>query len=236
MTSSQTETAGQGRLLARPQAAPTASDGISAGVQRLGLERNRGGVMYIPYGYAPELPAGVLVLLHGAGSNGRSQVEPFQELADQTGLLLLGPDSRRQTWDVLRGGYGPDIEFLDRALAQVFGRFSVQPEQVAVGGFSDGASYALSVGITNGDLFRRIVAFSPGFMDPAAWRGEPDIYVSHGTADTVLPIDRCSRRIVRALRKAGYDVRYHEFEGGHVVPPDIALEAFNWLRNGTSGS
>lgn len=31
-------------------------------------------------------------------------------------------------------------------------------------GFSDGASYALSLGLPNGNLFSHIVAFSPGFM------------------------------------------------------------------------
>ena len=58
-----------------------------------------------------------------------------------------------------------------------------------------GASYALSVGLTNGDLFSDILAFSPGFMAPAVRHGAPNIFISHGTQDTVLPIDRCSRRI-----------------------------------------
>ena len=38
---------------------------------------------------------------------------------------------------------------------------------------------------------------------PAVQRGAPRIYISHGTHDTVLPIDRCSRRIVPALQRAG---------------------------------
>jgi phospholipase/carboxylesterase len=40
---------------------------------------------------------------------------------------------------------------------------------VALGGFSDGASYALSLDLTNGDLFASLIAFSPGFiqLDPA---------------------------------------------------------------------
>jgi predicted esterase len=54
------------------------------------------------------------------------------------------------------------------------------------------------------------------------------VYVAHGTADRVLPIDRCSRRIVPALRDADYDVHYREFDGGHVVPADLAEDAFAW--------
>jgi predicted esterase len=45
----------------------------------------------------------------------------------------------------------------------------------------------------------------------------------------VLPIDRCSRRIVPALEEAGYDVSYHEFKGGHTVPDRIQRKAVDWL-------
>jgi predicted esterase len=114
----------------------------------------------------------------------------------------------------------------------VFSRYAVDPGRIAVGGFSDGASYALSLGITNGDLFGHVLAFSPGFMAPAAQVGFPRVFVSHGAHDTVLPVDRCSRRIVPELERAGYDVRYREFEGGHVVPPEIGREAVNWFAAG----
>ena len=107
--------------------------------------------------------------------------------------------------------------------------YAVDPGRVAVGGFSDGASYALSLGITNGDLFGHILAFSPGFTAPAAQVSSPRIFVSHGTRDEVLPIDRCSRRIVPQLERAGYEVQYREFEGGHVVPPEIRSEATDWF-------
>ena len=74
-----------------------------------------------------------------------------------------------------------------------------------------------------------MLAFSPGFMAPAAHRGRPRLFLSHGTDDQVLPIDLCSRRMVPRLEKAGYDVRYREFEGPHTVPPEIALEAADWF-------
>jgi phospholipase/carboxylesterase len=45
----------------------------------------------------------------------------------------------------------------------------------------------------------------------------------------VLPIDRCSRKIVSQLRRVGYDARYREFEGGHGVPPDVGREAVGWF-------
>jgi phospholipase/carboxylesterase len=127
------------------------------------------------------------------------------------------------------GGYGPDVAAIDGALEQTFSRYAVDPARVAVAGYSDGASYALSLGVANGDLFTHILAFSPGFMAPAVQTGSPRIFVSHGTRDRWLPIERCSRRIVPQLERAGYEVRYREFEGGHVVPPEIGREAAVWF-------
>ena len=168
-------------------------------------------------------------MLHGAGGDARSGISHFLDLADEAGLVLLAPESRGRTWDVLLGGYGPDAAFIDRALGQTFDRLAVDAERLAVGGFFDGASYALSLGLTNGDLFTRVIAFSPGFGAPAARRGKPPVFVSHGTRDRVLPVERCSRRIVPALKREGYEVCYREFDGGHAVPRPIAREAIEWF-------
>lgn len=102
--------------------------------------------------------------------------------------------------------------------------------------FPDGASYALSLGITNEDVFTHILAFSPGFLAPVAQRGTPAVFISHGTRDAVLPIDACSRKIVPRLQRAGYDVRYREFPGGHVIPPEIAREAVEGFSASARGS
>jgi phospholipase/carboxylesterase len=144
-------------------------------------------------------------------------------------VVLLAPASREHTWDLLAGQYGADVTLIDQALEQTFSRYAVDPARMAVGGFSDGASYALSLGITNGDLFTHVLAFSPGFMAPVERRGRPRVLISHGTRDGVLPIDLCSRRIVPRLERAGYDVRYREFDGGHTISPEIALEAMGWF-------
>jgi predicted esterase len=122
-----------------------------------------------------------------------------------------------------------DVAHIDAALAVAYRRVNTRPDRVRIGGFSDGASYSLSVGLTNGDLFGRILALSPGFMDPARLRGRPDIYVTHGVRDDILPIERTSRRIVPVLKNAGYTVHYHEFEGRHETPREICQPGFEWL-------
>ncbi|HEV2811747.1 MAG TPA: hypothetical protein VGW10_00735 [Solirubrobacteraceae bacterium] len=216
-----------GRLRARPSG--TTTPALPAGRGPLGIGAARDGLLHVPPGAAHGNPCPLVVLLHGAGSSGDRVVRILEPLVDAKGLILLAPDSRGTTWDVIRGGFGPDVEFLDSALAHVFATCPVDPGRVALGGFSDGASYALSLGIGNGDLFTHLIAFSPGFAAPAGQVGRPGVYVTHGVADPVLPIDRCSRRLVPALRTAGYDVTYEEFDGGHAVPPPLALEAVDWL-------
>jgi phospholipase/carboxylesterase len=94
-----------------------------------------------------------------------------------------------------------------------------------------GASYALSLGLANADLFTHIIAFSPGFLIPTRTVGTPQVYISHGRTDAVLPIDRTTRRIVPQLRAAGIPIEVHEFDGPHVVPPDVADDAVRWLTH-----
>jgi predicted esterase len=193
------------------------------------LAATRDALLYVPPTYRADRPAPLVVMLHGAGGTADGGLAPVLPLADADGLVVLAPASRGRTWDVILGGYGSDVQFIDEALAHTFRHVAVDPSRIAIGGFSDGASYALSLGITNGDLFSHIIAFAPGFMVPAAQEGMPPVFITHGTHDAVLPIDRCSRRIVPQLEQAGYDVRYIEFDGGHTVPPDLAREAVAWF-------
>ena len=216
----------KGRLRMRPSAEPIGEEPL-LGLRPLGLGVAAHGdhLLYVPEGYWAAHPAPMVVLLHGAGGDARATLELLRGLADATGAILLAPTSHDYTWDVIVGGYGPDVEAIDRALQEAFSRYAVDPARLAVGGFSDGASYALSLGIDNGDLFTDVLAFSPGFMAPSVMVGTPRFFVSHGTRDNVLPIERCSRRIVPQLERAGYEVTYKEFDGGHTVPLEIALEA-----------
>ena len=222
----------QGRLRSRPAGTPT--EAAPVGLQTSGSNADPGdGYLYVPAGYQPEKSAPLVLLLHGAGEDSLDGLAQLREQADEAEIILLALSSRGPTWDSIlsRGRYGPDIEAIDRALGHAFSRCAVDPSRVAVGGYSDGASYALSLGIANGDLFSHVLAFSPGFLTAPGQRGSPRIFVSHGTHDAWLPIGSCSRRIVPRLERAGYEVRYREFEGGHVVPPSIAREAATWFAN-----
>jgi len=216
------------RLTARPSGAPPPAK-AAAGYRRLGVVGRRDARLYLPPAAARAGSVPLVVWLHGGGGGHPGDPGRMAPEADRHGFALLLPFSRERTWDVIVGGYGPDVDVIDRALRSTFGRLPVDPERVALGGFSDGASYALSLGITNGDLFTHLIAGSPGFTAPAERRGRPEVFVSHGTRDGVLPFEETSRRIVPELRDGGYSVRFVTFEGGHAVPPEVAARAARWF-------
>ena len=215
-------------LTARPTSSPSGPV-PEEGTGPLRVADRRDALLHVPPGLTPGRPAPLVVTLHGAGGTAELGLGLLRPLADERGLLLLAPASRGRTWDAVGGGYGRDVDLLDRALAEVFSTVPVDPDRIAVAGFSDGASYALGIGLANGRLFGRIIAFSPGFVPPAPHVGRPAVFVSHGVADLVLPIRRTSRKIVPRLRDRGYDVRYREYAGPHAVRTEVAREAVDWL-------
>jgi len=217
---------GNGRLSARVTA-PTSP--TAPGTYALGLASGRDGLLYVPTSYNPDTPAPLALLLHGAGHDASEFVNATtRPFADANGLVLVAPDSRGGTWDAIGRGFLDDVTYIDRALTSVFSRVRVDATHVRIMGFSDGGTYSLSLGIINGDLFSRLVAFSPGFIVDGPPNGKPKVFITHGTRDTVLPIDQTSRRIVPRLRNAGYEVDYREFDGGHGVPADLGAQAFTW--------
>jgi phospholipase/carboxylesterase len=217
--------AADGRLQSRPSA-PVAGPPFPAGVVPLALDERAEGLLAVPDGHPGPRP--LLVFCHGAGGTSAQSLAAVGDVAAGRGVLVLATTSVGRTWDLIAGGLGRDVAVLDAALERVF---AAQPvSRVAVGGFSDGASYALSLGLANGDLVNAVLAFSPGFVAAPGHRGRPRVWISHGTADRVLPVDRCGRRVSRLLADSGYDVTYEEFDGGHVVTPDLVTAALDhWL-------
>jgi phospholipase/carboxylesterase len=217
--------AAEGRLDSRPVSAPAAAP-YPPGVRTLELGPHARAQLVVPDG--PPRPRPLLVFFHGAGGTAAQSVDLVGGPATARDALVLAPSSVAATWDLIAGGLGRDVAVLDAALEQVFARQPVTG--VAFGGFSDGASYALSLGLANGDLAEAVLAFSPGFASPPRLQGRPRIWISHGSDDRVLPVARCGRRLARHLRASGYELTYEEFDGGHVVrPADVTAALTLWL-------
>ncbi len=172
-------------------------------------------------------PRGLILAFHGAGGSAQEGLFAFREAWDVPGLVLVAPVALGSTWSALHREEDLDLTTVNRALAEAWRRCKIDRGRVAVGGFSDGATHALSIGLQNGDVFRSVLALSPGGLLDVDHRGKPRVFIAHGTRDDVLPIGR-SDAAVRTLRSSGYRVTYRRFAGGHRVPEAISRTAIRW--------
>jgi predicted esterase len=228
--------AAQAQSPAQAPAAP--AGGIPYGETALGMadpddEDQRDGLLYVPKSYRDGVPMPLLVMLHGLGG-GAAGVRYTFPLAEEFGVIVLAPDSRRFTWGRDAPGFDRDSVFIVDAMKYVNRTVYMDPAHVAIGGVSDGATYALTMGLVYGDpSFTHIMVFSEGIPNPQRKQGKPKIFIGHGTQDTQMPIDITSRRFVPEYKKDGYDVTYREYDGGHGAPRDVVRDAFVWFTGKT---
>src|SRR6185436_17861185 len=220
-----------GKGLGKPLVGPSPLGMSTVGRQSyLGLDRDRDAILQLPKSSTGG-PLPLLMFLHGATQTAEDMFWYLDSAPDETGVAILAPNARQTTWDAITDGFGPDVQFLNNAMERVLQMTAIDPKRVAIGGFSDGASYALSLGLINGDLFGKVAAFSPGFVIDGAQHGKPGVFISHGLRDQILPIDRCGRRIAGELKSRGYQVTFREFDGRHEIPKEVMLEGLRWVRS-----
>ena len=182
---------------------------------------------YIPTGAAS--PAPLIVLLHGAGGNARDFLDQFKHSADERRVVLLSVQSNGRTWAVRKPtDREADVINIKTAIRELAGKAPTDASRTTVMGFSDGASYALSVGMANPALFRTIVAFSPGYaFAPSRLDTGQRIFIAHSRRDPILPAEN-TREMVKGLKAAGFDPDVRWFNGGHEIDPALKDAAFDF--------
>lgn len=204
-----------GRLTARPGSLIRPFGG---GTEYLHLDR-RDAVLFAPEGRDPLAVTSLIVALHGAGQVGLDMIEALRARARRRGFAVVAPTSRGTSWRLRQGPVGPDAAFIDLSLRTAFERIAVDPARIAVLGMSDGASYALSLGLANGDLFRDVIALEPLQFRTPTTRGASRYFLSIGQRDTVSGLVNVMR-MAENLTAQGFDVELAEHGGGHVMDSD----------------
>lgn len=217
-----------GNLETPPPAAPPAKPETRSGV----LQLAGGAYAYLPKGMTAA-PRPLLVALHGAGGEPANVLAAFRAHADAHGIVLLIPRSEKGTWDMIEDlksrlgaemnvqpRYGKDLDALDSALADLFARVAIDRARIGIMGFSDGATYALSVGTANPQLFSAVIALSPGPAFTKKYDKAQRVFVSHGEQDQVLPFTN-TRGAVARMRGRGMTVEFEAFDGRHEVPAAV---------------
>jgi len=202
------------------------------------LERGESrAVLLTPTEIDPEKKYPLVTVLHGAGRQDEMLVrglERFGEAEDRQALFLV-PRSVAPTWDLIAGGPRSDLDFLEYAYDLIYRRYPVDASRQALLGYSDGASYALSVGLSNPGLFESIMAWAAGFcvLDPEARpepAASPRLYLEYGTHDELFPFEQIALPMKQNLEKAGYDLTFSVDEGGRHWPSgSFQREALDWF-------
>ena len=155
--------------------------------------------LHIPRGFAPSVPAPLLLAFHGHGATAVS-FEHFSRLsllADQRGFIVAYPQGAvgadgRPGWNTYRhvDPSTDDIGFVDALITHLQATVCVDPSRIYATGFSNGGGF---VDVLACDLSTRIAAFAPvsGDYYPHPGGCHPSRPVSvleiHGTADTTNP-------------------------------------------------
>jgi poly(3-hydroxybutyrate) depolymerase len=107
----------------------------------------------IYYTFVPEklaTPAPLLLLLHGSGRDGMSQINEWKDLAGKEGFILAAPDSANsRAWSM--GTDGP--EFLHAVIEAVRAKNSVDGKRIYIFGHSAGAVFALYMAVMESEYF-----------------------------------------------------------------------------------
>ncbi len=217
-----------GRLAFRPGAEPTAA-ALPAGRHTLAFDEGREAVLVVPDALDTSRPLPLLVMFHGAGGSANKVLPYLVPWLRARRFLLLAPQSTYPTWDIVVGGHGPDLAHLDRALGWVASHFALDPARLGMAGFSDGGSYALSVGLTNGDVASHVIGLSAGFINSFNQDGAPRIFLAHGRADSQLPFETSARPHAQRLLEAGHDLTLLPFDGDHVIVPWVIERAVQFF-------
>lgn len=208
---------------------------LPPGRHALNFPEGREAVLVVPEGLDLDAPVPLLVLFHGAGGEANRMLPHFVRWARARRFLLLAPQSMFPTWDIVIGGHGPDLERLGAALQQVASHFRLDPAHLALAGFSDGGSYALSVGLSNGDLVSHVIALSAGFMNTFVRHGSPQVFIAHGRSDTQLPFETSARPHALKLLQEGVDLTLLPFDGDHVIVPEVVERAVEFFIGAEEG-
>jgi predicted esterase len=169
------------------------------------------------YTFTPEKLTGqvpLLLLLHGSGRDGMSQINEWKGLAEKQGIILAAPDSANsREWSMNTDG----PEFLHDVVEAVRAKNSVDGRRIYLFGHSAGAVFAMYMGVMESKYFAAVGVhagamredFYP-YLDLAKrkipitiWIGDKDQFFSMASVKATQT----------ELNKHGFDAQVEEMKG-----------------------
>jgi phospholipase/carboxylesterase len=193
--------------------------------------------LYVPEYYDAATAWPLVVAMHGGSGNGGAFLWSWVREARSRGVIVIAPTAIGSTWSMMEPEIdGPNI---DRMVAEVAGRWTIDPARQLLTGMSDGGTFSYVLGLRGDCRFTHLApiaaAFHPmmmGFADAARVTGLP-VHVVHGAQDWMFPAEM-AQGAQQALQEAGAAVVYREIADlSHTYPRDENAAILDWfLRPG----
>ncbi|WP_242456107.1 PHB depolymerase family esterase [Mycolicibacterium sp. P1-18] len=156
---------------------------------------NRTYLVHAPTG--TDRPAGLVINLHGAGSDGAGQAAStnYGSAADALGFVVAYPDGVDQSWADGRGASVPDrqgvddVGFLTALVDRLVRDYGIPPGRVFATGMSAGGFMASRLACDRADVFSAVapVAATLGSGVACTPSRPVSVLAFNGTADPVVP-------------------------------------------------
>jgi phospholipase/carboxylesterase len=192
----------------------------------------------------------LLVLMHGVGSNeadlfGLAPDVPanFHVISLRAPYVMgpsaygwfefsVGPQGERSINEAQEAA---SRETVARTLEAASYQFSVPPERIVAGGFSQGGIMALSLLLTRPALMRAAMVMHSRLLPqilplqaPAAGLEGRQLWLSHGTRDNVIPL-AAAHQIRDLVKTLPVELAYAEYPSAHEIIQEELAEAMGWL-------
>ncbi|MFO7975610.1 MAG: dienelactone hydrolase family protein [Candidatus Hydrogenedentota bacterium] len=174
--------------------------------------------VYVPRNYDPSKAWPLIVFLHGAGERGDDgllQTEvglpsAIRRNAKRFPAIVVMPQCPKGVW------WDKAIEDVERAYALTREEYNIDPDRIYLTGLSMGGYATWQYGAQHIDRWAALMPIcGGGNVKDAPILAKVPIWAFHGADDeTVNPEE--SRKMVEAVKQAGGNIRYAEFENtGH---------------------
>jgi len=198
-------------------------------------ESGRTGWYFVPE-RKPDVVVPILVGLHGTNGDGHEMITTFRELAAKRGFAIVSPSSNfvseasAYTWRVgdKPNDFPDDYRHVKACLDELLSHSEVafDTRRVLAVGFSGGASSAPFLA-TNTEPYTAFAVLHGGvFMGGLGARHVPG-WFSTGSADSLRPPPHVQSQM-DPMARAGFDVVYREFPGGHETSTEETTALVDW--------
>lgn len=201
---------------------------------------------FLPFGYEPNYPYPLLVLLHGHGGD-EEQVLRFAPRLSRRNYLcisLRGPapagvraDGRPAfTWGS-DDPVDPAVEdYVLQAIQQTRRQYHVHSERVYLAGFCEGATLAYRLALNSPDRYAGVISLNgamPRGGCPLLRLNELrglKVFIGHGIANALVPLT-LARQDSRLLYTAGLDVTMQTYVTTTRIHADMLRDVNRWVMS-----